>query len=94
MARDINNSVIEKNEVGYFELYHTLNMDQKRKVAVVLNHYNEVIMGAMASEITSLEIVYPTVYSRTYQTKHQRYPSLAFMRELTGDRAIPRTKGQ
>ena len=69
-------------------------MDQKRKVAVALNRYNEVIMGAMASEITSLEIVYSTVYPRTYQTKHERYASLAFVREFTGDRAIPRTKGR
>ena len=28
-----------------------------------LNHYNDVIMGAIASQITSLTIVYPTVYS-------------------------------
>ena len=26
-------------------------------------HYNDVIMGAIASQITSLTIAYPTVYS-------------------------------
>ena len=28
------------------------------------DHYNDVLMGAMASQITSLTIAYPTVYSR------------------------------
>ena len=34
-------------------------------------HYNDVIMGVMASEITSLTIVYSTVYSGADQRKHQ-----------------------
>ena len=37
-----------------------------------------VIMGAMASEITSLAIVYPTVYSSADQGKHQGSASMAF----------------
>ena len=36
-------------------------------------------MGAMASEITSLTIVYSIVYSDAYQRKHQRSASLAFV---------------
>ena len=36
-------------------------------------------MGAMASQITSLTIVYSTVYSGTDQRKHQIYASLAFV---------------
>ena len=36
---------------------------------VLLNHYNAVIMGSMASQITSLTIVYSTVYSRRRSTK-------------------------
>ena len=35
-------------------------------------------MGAMASQITSLTIVYPTVYSVADQRKHQSSASLAF----------------
>ena len=34
-------------------------------------------MGAMASQITSLTIVYSTVYSGVYQSKHQSPASLA-----------------
>ena len=43
------------------------------------NHYNDVIMDAMASQITSLTIVYSTVYSDAGQRKHQSSASLAFV---------------
>ena len=43
-------------------------------------HYNDAIMSAMASQITSLMIVYSTVYSGTDQRKHQSSASLAFVR--------------
>ena len=39
-------------------------------------HYCDVIMGAMASQITSLTIVYSIVHSGTDQRKHQRHRSL------------------
>ena len=39
-------------------------------------------MGAVASQITSLMIVYPTVYSDADQTKHQSSASLAFVRGI------------
>ena len=42
-------------------------------------HYGDVIMGAMASQITSLTIVYLTVYSDADQRKHQSSASLAFV---------------
>ena len=41
-------------------------------------------MGAIASQITSLTIVYSTVYSDADQRKHQSSASLAFVREFTG----------
>ena len=44
-------------------------------------HYNDVVMGAIASQITSLTIVYSTVYSDADQRKHQSSTSLAFVRE-------------
>ena len=45
-------------------------------------HYNDVIMGANASQITSLTIVYSTVYSGAVQRKHQSSVSLAFVRGI------------
>ena len=42
-------------------------------------HYSDVIMGAMASQITSLTIVYSTVYSGADQRKHQSSVSFAFV---------------
>ena len=51
-------------------------------------------MGAITSEITNFMIVYSTVYSDADQRKQQSSASLAFVREFTGDRWIPRTNGQ
>ena len=45
-------------------------------------HYSDVIMGAMASQITSLTIVCSTVYSGADQRKHQSSASLAFVRGI------------
>ena len=45
-------------------------------------HYGDVIMGAIASQITSLTVVYSTVYSDADQRKHQSSASLAFVREI------------
>ena len=44
--------------------------------------YNYVIMRAMASQITSLTIVYSTAYSGADQRKHQSSASLAFVRGI------------
>ena len=43
-------------------------------------HYDDVIMTTMASQITSLTIVYSAVYSGADQRKHQSSASLAFVR--------------
>ena len=45
-------------------------------------HYSDVIMSTMASQITSLTIVYSTVYSGTDQRKHQNSASFAFVRGI------------
>ena len=45
-------------------------------------HYCDVIMGAIAPQITSLTIVYSTVYSVVDQRKHQSSASLAFVRGI------------
>ena len=57
-------------------------------------HYDDVIMRAIASQSTSLTIVYSTVYSGADQRKHQSSASLAFVWGIHRDWWIPRTKGQ
>ena len=52
-----------------------------------LQHYRDIIMSAMASQITSLTIVYSTVYSGADQRKYQSSASLAFVQ------GIPRWTG-
>ena len=47
-----------------------------------LKHYNHVIMNTMASQITSLTIVYSTVYSGIDQRNHQSSASLDFVRGI------------
>ena len=44
-------------------------------------HYSEIIMGAIASQITSLAIVYSTVYSDAEQRKYRSAASLTFVRD-------------
>ena len=46
---------------------------------VLANHYCDAIMGTVASQITSLTIVYTTVNSDADQSKHQSSASLAFV---------------
>ena len=57
-------------------------------------HYIDVIMTTMASQITSLTVVYSNVCSDADQRKHQSSASLVFVRGIHRDRWIPRTKGQ
>ena len=47
-----------------------------------LNHYCDVIMGAIVSQITSLAIGYSTVYSDADQRKLQSSAPLAFVRGI------------
>ena len=51
-------------------------------------------MGAIASQITSLTIVYSIFYSDAVQRKHESSASLAFVWGIHRDRWIPRIKGQ
>ena len=46
------------------------------------SHYCDVIMGTMASQITSLTMVYSTMYSGADQREHQSSASLAFVRGI------------
>ena len=46
------------------------------------HHYDDVTMSLMASQFTSLAIVYPTVYPGADQREHQSSASLAFVRGI------------
>ena len=56
-------------------------MNQNNSILLSV-HYNDVMMGTIASRITSLTIVYSTFYSDAYQRKLQSSVSLAFVRGL------------
>ena len=48
----------------------------------LLLHYNDVIMGSITSQITSLTNVYSTVHSGADKKKHQSSASMAFVRGI------------
>ena len=51
-------------------------------------HYSDVIISTIASQTSSLTIVYSTVYSSADQSKHQNFASLALVRgnsPMTGE---------
>ena len=56
-----------------------VNKSFLRPCWTTLQHYSDVIMGAMMSQITSLTIAYPTVHSGVHQRKHQSSASMAFV---------------
>ena len=53
-----------------------------KPACIILVHYSDVIMSAMASQITGVSIVYFTVCSGADQRKHQSSASLAFVRGI------------
>ena len=53
-------------------------------VDFIIKHYNDVRMTAMASQITSLTVVYSTVYSDADQRKHQAPRHWPLCGEFTG----------
>ena len=71
-------SLLEK----YISAYSYAWPESKRYRPRVLYHYSDVIMGEMASQVTSLTIVYSIVYSGVDQRKHQSSASLAFVRGI------------
>ena len=58
---------------------HHLNVLTLHGHMMTSTHYGDVIMTTIASQITSLTIVYPTFYSCADQSKHQSSASLAFV---------------
>ena len=53
-----------------------------RDIVIAFGHYNDAIMSTIASQITSLTIVYSGVYSGWEQRKHQSSALLAFVRGI------------
>ena len=54
----------------------------EKEIYIYVSHYGDIIMSTMASQITSLTIVYSTVHSGADQRKHQSSASLAFVRRI------------
>ena len=75
-GRDMRNGVIQQNIISMATLH------RQRQQNIIHFHYGDVIMGAIVSQITSLAIVYSTVYSDAEQRKHQSSASLAFVWEI------------
>ena len=81
--------LIHINKSGHCWCYGSLsfqvtirNLREVRHARLTISsllHYNDVIMDSMAYQITSLTIVYSTVYSDADQRKHQSSSSLAFV---------------
>ena len=72
------NSWYDMNDI----LWHTPLSNNMDCSEIYWTHYTDVIMSAMASQITSIAIVYSSVFSCTDQRKHQRSASMAFVREM------------
>ena len=58
------------------------------------NHYRDVIMSAMVSQITGISIVYSTLCSGAHQEHFKASRHWPLWGKFTGDRWVPRTKGQ
>ena len=87
---------VQKYFPGRKIYYYDLGVDAKQlnEVGDESIRYSDVILGAMASQITSLMIVNSAVYSGADQRniKAPRHWPLCW--EFTSDRWIPRTNGQ
>ena len=76
-------NLLEANELTHSGLSMTwIILGPGNGLSPVPGHYDDVIMGTIASQITSLTIVYSTVYSDTDQRKYQSSASLAFVRGI------------
>ena len=72
---------LDFTEVSNLLIAFISDVCQRSKVTAA-QHYDDVIMGAIASQITSLTIVFSFVYLDIDQRKHQSSASLAFVRGI------------
>ena len=71
-----------KRRTHLFYIVNDVAADSLTTWGAVVSHYGDVMMNAMASQITRLTIVCSTVYSGAGQRKHQSSASLAFVRGI------------
>ena len=75
---DIISQSLTWEEIQISWVYKVCCLTLKKKI----HHYDDVIMIPKESQITSLTIVYSTVYSGKDERKHQSSASLAFVRGI------------
>ena len=63
-----------QDDINFALILHFLSWSKVKYV----RHYIDVLMGALASQITSLTIVYSTVYSDADQRKYQSNNFIAY----------------
>ena len=83
---------INKQQIRLKKIYHGSVMRSHNMLITI--HYINDIMTTMASQITSITVVYSRVYSDADQRKHQSSAPLAFVWGTHRNRWIPRTNGQ
>ena len=74
--------VSSNREVAFFGVVFSFGKSNQVLQQQTHIHSNDDIMSKMASQLTSLRIVYSTVYSGANQRKHQSSASLAFVRGI------------
>ena len=74
--------ILWKTGVDRFSFFRLISVTGVGQGSIPSLHYNDVKMGAIASQITSLAIVFSTVYSDADQIKQQSSASLAFVRGI------------
>ena len=77
----------EKAELVYVNKLYSSDMITPTKAYPLHTHYGDVMMTTMASQITSLTVVYSTVYSDADKRKNQSSASLALVRGI--HRSVP-----
>ena len=85
-------SLPSRGDVAYV-MFSLIGWD-RYQIAKISIHYSDVIMNAMAFQISGVSIVCLTLCSDAVQRIHQSSASLAFVRVSTGDCWIPLTNGQ
>ena len=69
-------------DIMHIGSFNGLASNMQQSSTKIIDHYDDVIMTMLASQITSLTVVYSIVYSGVNQRKHQSSASLAFVREI------------
>ena len=83
LSTNISNSYFRINELRIScSLLTVTTESSSTHYNIVCQDYHDIWMGAKASQITSLTIVYSSVYSGTDKRKHQSSASLAFVRGI------------